>query len=117
MKPAIIQLPDIYRGCLYPGIIFRWKDRQGEPFDLTGWIPLCFAKDFDFLVRVSDEQHGETRIRINKEATATFKLGTQHWDFIWLTGATVYPPVLSGTVTVREPLSDTTPDPFEPFEE
>lgn len=115
MKPAIIELPDLYRGCVYPAIIFHWKDLNGEPFSLFGWVPICFAREFSFNARVTDAQHGESRMVINKEATATIKLGRQAWDFIWVTGTNIWPPILSGVITVREPLSSTIPSNVEPM--
>jgi hypothetical protein len=113
MKPAIIQLPDIYRGCIYPAIIFLWKDKHGEPFNLNGWVPICSAKDFSLNVRITDYSGGEVRMVLSQDATRNLKLGNQSWDFIWVTGGIVYPPVLSGIITIRESLSDTTPQGIE----
>ncbi len=108
MKPAIIKLPDIYRGCLYAPIFFSWKDKNGNPFNLNGWVPLCSATDFSFNAQVVNLNTAQTRIVLSDDATRQLKLGQRSWDFIWVTGASIYPPVLSGVVTIREPLSNTT---------
>lgn len=113
MKPAIIQLPDVYRGCIYPAIYLFWKDKQGDPFNLNGWVPLCYAKDFSFNAHVTNPESGETRMVINQHLTKELRLGRQAWDFIWVTGPFVYPPILSGVVTVRDPLSSTEPPPAD----
>lgn len=108
MNPATIQLPDIYRGSSYPAILFNWKDPGGQVFNLNGWIPLCFAKDFNFNAQVINLNLGQTRISLSHALTMNLKLGKQSWDFIWVSGGKVYPPILSGVVEVKEPLSDTT---------
>jgi hypothetical protein len=110
MKPAIIQLPDIYRGCIYPVIFFRWKDQNGDPFNLNGWVPLAFTRHTNLNpIVVDDPALGVTRIGMNRAQTSELRLGKEAWDWIWVTGGTVYPPILSGTVAIRDPLSDTVP--------
>lgn len=104
MNPAIIDLPDIYRGCLYPAISFNWKNPAGGIANLNGWIPLCFAKEFQFTL-LTDTNLGQTRMVLNQGLTSGLRLGKQKWDFIWLTGGIVFPPVLSGIVTIRETLT------------
>lgn len=75
--------------------------------NLNGWIPLCYAKEFSFNAEVVNYNTAQTRIVLNQVFTRELRLGRQSWDFLWINAGFVYPPVLSGVVTVREPLSNT----------
>jgi hypothetical protein len=112
MKPNLIELPDIYRGCIYPPIFFYWKTKDGEAFNLVGYVPLCFGKDFSFNCAVVNPAIGLTRIVLNQQTTKELRLGKQAWDWLWISGTTIYPPILSGVVTVRNPISDVSPPPL-----
>lgn len=109
MKPSQpIELPDIYRGCNYPPIFFEWKDPDGEPFDLTGWIAYAFTERFNLNALVSNPLLGVSGISMRPEHTTPLRLGVYHWDWIWVGEGLTYPPVLCGTVTVKNPKSTTT---------
>jgi hypothetical protein len=109
MKPALIELPDIYRGCIYPAIFLEWKQTNGQPFNLTGWVPFANATRFNLNARIFNAPAGITYLSLNEHESKALRLGADRWDWIWVSGITVYPPVLSGKILVRDPLSDTSP--------
>ena len=74
MKPFILELPDIYRGYIYPAIFFYWKDKSSNPFNLNGWVPLCLAKDFSFNAAVINLAQAQTRIVLNQHLTKELRL-------------------------------------------
>lgn len=103
MKPSQpIELPDIYRGCTWPPIVLEWKDVDGQPFDLTGWLPFAFATRFNLNAIVTNAVAGLTRISMNFNQTFALKLGVDHWDWIWTGEGLTYPPVLTGTVLIKD---------------
>jgi hypothetical protein len=109
MKPGKYDLPTIWRGCTYPVITFTWLNADGTPFDLTNWWPYAKSKQIDFGPVKTDQVNGVTTISLTKLQTETLELGTEAWDWIWVTPVppsdptTVTPPLLAGTVQIKEP--------------
>jgi hypothetical protein len=105
MKPAPVDLPIIWRGCDWAAIVLRWKDGNGDPINLTGWIPYAFTNEFDLHASINDVTQGVTQMTLNTQQTAILKLGVYHWNWIWSyppTSANL-PPLLAGKVEVKEP--------------
>jgi hypothetical protein len=108
MKPAPVDLPTIWRGCTWEAIILRWKDRNGQPIDLTDWLPVATTAQFSLNARKQGAA-GETRMSMSKEDTAVLKLGVYQWNWIWHnTDGTVPPPFLAGIVEVKNPVLSAT---------
>jgi len=107
MIPAPLELPPIYRGCDWPAIILVWEDQDGDPIDITNFTPYCqTVNGVDLNPAKTDAPNGATTLSMDKEQTATLKLGKFDWDWIWKeTGdnGTKYPPFLYGSILVLEP--------------
>lgn len=109
MKPGHLDLPTIWRGCIYQAVKMAWQDAEGNPIDLTGWRPRAYARDFQFDVQVTNYRGGLTTLSLPASATAKLDLGVSDWDFIWwepVAPGTVSKPFLSGKVEVKEPVTD-----------
>lgn len=111
MKPGRVDLPTIWRGCSYAPIFFHWKDHDGQPFDLSGYRAMASARSFDFNLVITDYRKGIVRMNLYASRTNKLKLGTEHWDWIWINNITgsVTPPLLSGSVEIKQPLSEIPP--------
>lgn len=108
MIPGQLNLPVIWRGTDYPTVTLRWKDVNGDPFNLSGWTPYAKTQDFDFVVTVTDAPNGVTTITLAKADTASLKLGVRGWDWTWVHNsapAYTWPPFLAGKVEVKQALS------------
>lgn len=111
MIPGQLNLPVIWRGADYPTVTLRWKDANGDPFNLSGWTPYAKTQDFDFVVAVTDASNGVTTITLPKANSAELKLGVRGWDWTWKhtsAPAVTWPPFLSGKVEVKQALSTPT---------
>jgi hypothetical protein len=109
MKPGTLDLPVIWRGCIYQDILLDWKDQDGQPINLSGFIPFATLRDGTSLnAAIVDAANGKTKLGLSTGQTTKLKLGVQDWDWIWATTATpavVFPPFLSGKVPVKQPHS------------
>lgn len=107
MKPFILDLPPIYRGCHYLPIIFKWKDAMGDPMTLSGWTPYCATKHFSLNAVVINPTTGTTRISLTRFQSADLKLGVEEWDWVWENhfGPSITGPYLAGTIEIKEPLA------------
>ena len=106
MRPGRCDLPTIWRGCSYLPVTLTWFDVDGNPFDLTGWLPHAQSRNFDLgAAIILPATQGLTTISITRDKTAGFRLGVEKWDWLWedLTNQITYPPVLAGNVEVKEP--------------
>jgi hypothetical protein len=109
MKPAKVDLPTIWRGCDYAAIIFRWLDNNGQPYNLSGWIAHATTKQINFAPVITDPVHGIAQISLTRAETANLKLGTENWDWIFTFGAAATPPLLAGSVQIKEPVTQAVP--------
>ncbi len=80
--------------------------------DLTGWIPRARSRNIDFNPQIVDENAGVTSISFSKYQTDNFKLGVEHYDWIWeLPGtngnAVRTVPYLTGKVKIKDPYTTT----------
>lgn len=107
MKPGKLDLPTIWRGCTWPVITLTWLDSNGDPIDLTGWTPSAHSKSINLNAAVTDAVNGVTTISLTKTQTANLKLGEEQWDWIWSNNGTKLPPLLAGTVKIKEPTTST----------
>lgn len=110
MKPGTLDLPIIWRGCIYPDIQIEWTDQDGHPIDLTGWTPRAYSRYFQFTALVTSPKQGMTTLSLKIPTTRSLKLGVTNWDFIWSQDDlphTISGPALKGKVEVREPVTDT----------
>jgi hypothetical protein len=117
MKPGKLDLPIIWRGCAWLDIALDWKDQDGQPINLEGFIPLATMRDGTSLnARVINAAQGKTRLGLSTAETANLKLGVQDWDWLWGSADpyTVLPPFLSGQVPVQQPKSHIDPSSFNP---
>lgn len=107
MKPGKLDLPTIWRGCEYPAIILKWKNPDGTPFNLAGWLPFAETRTgISLNPIITDEENGVTQMSLNRLETGGMKLGVEQWDWVWWNsgnGNTLYPPILSGSVLVDQP--------------
>jgi hypothetical protein len=107
MIPGPLNLPTIWRGCDWLPVILKWKDANGNPFDLTGWTPFAETRSgISLNPVVIDVAGGITMIQLYKTTTELMKLGVEEWDWVWWQNApsgTKYPPILSGKIPVMEP--------------
>lgn len=103
MKPGKLDLPVVWRGCDYAPVIFRWKDLNGEPFNLTGWTPRARSISINFNPIITNPLGGETKISLTKEQTANLRLGVEPWDWVWENGCSRIPPTLAGNVEIKDP--------------
>lgn len=113
MKPGKLDLPTIWRGCDWPPVILNWKDNNGDPFDLTGWQARAFTRSkYNLNATILNAALGRTKMWLPKGETSGFTLGVQQWDWIWENiddprGPYRYPPFLSGSVTIKDPITAT----------
>jgi len=108
MTPGRLDLPTVWRGCDYADIIMQWKDQNGIPFNLDGWVPSAFTRSgVNLNARVTDASSGFTRMSMTQEQTAAMRLGVDAWDWIWTGGGVTQPPVLAGKIEVKEPYTPT----------
>jgi len=106
MKPGNLNLPIIWRGCDWDIITFKWKDLDGNPFNLTNWFPFASTTKFSLGARVTDAVHGVTVISLGHDATRELKQGEYEWSWLWsyLPTGIITPPVLAGRVIVKTPI-------------
>lgn len=106
MIPGNLQLPTIWIGCDWQPIILKWKDANGDPFDLTLWAPKATTRTgISLNAVVIDPTGGVTMISLPRSTTAIMKLGVEQWDWVWsFVGepTAVYPPILSGNIQVAQ---------------
>jgi hypothetical protein len=106
MKPGKADLPTLWRGLDYPAVTFKWKDANGDPFDLTGWTPYAQSTNINLQPVITDYTGGITTIGLTATQTSDVKLGTEQWDWIWVgPDGFDYPPILSGLLPIREATS------------
>jgi hypothetical protein len=103
MKPGNLDLPTIWRGCTYDTITLVWLDATGAPFDLTGWTPMAMSININLNARVIDAPNGVTTMSLPFQTTSGLRLGIEKWDWIWQHSGTITPPILSGTVEIKDP--------------
>jgi hypothetical protein len=103
--PSQLDLPIIWRGCTWPVITLTWKDQNGNPFNLTGWTARAQSQNINLNPLITNAAQGITTLSLTATQTASLKLGVEEWDWVWSQNGTVYPPVLSGMVPIREPIS------------
>jgi hypothetical protein len=104
MKPGHYDLPTIWRGCDYPAFTLTWLDFTGSPIDLTMWTPFAHSRNIDFHPSVIDAVNGVTQIVLFSSETADLKLGVEEWDWFFVSNSGfITPPLLSGTVPIKEP--------------
>jgi hypothetical protein len=105
MKPATVNLPTIWRGCDWGPLVLKWKDASGNPIDLTDWIPRAESLNIDFQPVVTDPAGGVVQMGLSRVDTGVFRLGVEHWDWIWehVSDPYRFPPFLAGIVEIKEP--------------
>lgn len=110
MKPGRFDLPPIWRGLDYPVITLKWKDQDGNPFDLSDYQVFSKTQDFDLDAQVTDASNGVTTISLAHLNTSSLRLGKRYWDWVFKKISTNYfwPPFLMGTVEVKQTLSKPT---------
>lgn len=116
MKPAPLDLPVIWRGCDWGPVTLKWKDANGDPFNLAGWQPRAESLNINLNARITDAVNGITTLSLNRIQTANLRLGNEKWDWLWerIADTYRYPPFLSGIVPIKEPQTPTTPPPGPP---
>lgn len=125
MKPRKVDLPTIWRGCDWGPVILKWKDKNGNPIDVSFFTPKAQSRNINLHASKTDPVHGVTQLLMGKDLTINLKLGVEEWDWLWerITGSppvTTYrfPPFLYGKVEVKDPKSavggDTPPIPAPP---
>lgn len=105
MIPGTLNLPTIWRGCDWPEVTLKWKDQNGNPFNLTGWTPfVTFLNGQTLNPAVTDAPNGVTTISMGKDQTSNLKIGNVSWDWVWQRDSPIfrYPPSLSGSIPIRE---------------
>ena len=106
MKPGKLDLPTIWRGCDWAAVTLNWKDQNGNPFDLTGWTPVAHSVNINLNAVVTDAVNGVTQISMTAAQTGSLALRQEAWDWIFQNiNGQVSPPLLSGTLTIKEPIS------------
>ena len=109
MKPAKLDLPTIWRGCDWPVVTLNWKDANGDPFDLTNWIPIAWTNGFTLNAAVIvPASSGVTQMSMDHVTTSTLKLGVYQWNWIWQHTAaplSINVPTLYGSVEVKNPIT------------
>jgi hypothetical protein len=109
MKPGRYNLPTIWRGSTYDTITFTWLDINGNPIDLTGWIPHATSLHIDLNPQIVDVLNGVTSIGFTKQQTPNLRLGVEIWDWIFeMPGGERTTPLLQGIVEVKDPATTTT---------
>jgi len=94
----------MWKGCEYLPIVLQWLTIDGQPFDLTGWVPHAQSRNMDLNAVVTDAAKGLTQISLTFTETSMARLGVEPWDWIWIgPDGKVYPPILFGTVPIKEP--------------
>lgn len=110
MIPGRYDLPTIWRGCDWAAVIFKWKDANGNPINLTGKTPYVQTSGgINLNPQITDSAGGVVTLSLTKAETASVKPGDQKWDWIWwenVPQGTKYPPFIKGTVPIREPETD-----------
>jgi hypothetical protein len=107
MKPGKLDLPTIWRGCDWGPVTLKWKDANGEAIDLRAWTPLAQSLNVNLHpIKVGNGIHGETNLSLTSVQTLHLKLGVEKWDWIWQSnnGSYRFPPFLSGTIAIKEPV-------------
>lgn len=106
MKPGKLDLPKIWRGLDWQPIIFKWKDADGQPFNLNGWQPYVQTRSgISLNPEVTNEAGGVTQISLSRTETKLFNLGVERWDWVWRNNGTAdinYPPVLYGSIEIDQ---------------
>lgn len=103
MDPAKLDLPTIWRGCIWPDIIFTWKDGAGEPFDLNGWTPVVKSRNINLNPVVTDRSGGEVTLSLTGNQTSALRLGVEKWNWIWIDSyGKIYPPFFFGSIEIKE---------------
>lgn len=110
MTPPQVDLPTIWRGCDWPAITLNWKDANGQPFNLQGWVPIAWTSAFSLNARVlNPPSAGVTQISLTNAQSAILKLGVVQWNWIWqqvsVNPPFVAEPVLAGSVEVKNPIT------------
>lgn len=108
MRPARVDLPTIWRGCDWGVVTIIWKDKNGNPFNLTGWRVRAETNQMDLNAAVTDPVNGTTQLSLTKDQTANLRLGQFSWDLVFGYGSPVtviVGPLLAGSVTVKQPIS------------
>lgn len=108
MNPAPFDLPTIWRGCDWAAVTLKWKDANGDPFNLLGWFPIAWTSGFSLNAVITDSPQGITQIKLSASETAILKLGVYQWNWIWEHPAApsmVIPPLLAGKVEVKNPIT------------
>src|SRR5215471_20956428 len=109
MLAGRVDLPDIWRGLDWPAVTLIWKDSNGDPFNLTGYIPFAQTSRFDLRPVVLDPPNGVTTISLPRAITASLPIGVFNWDWLWknVPDDFVFPRYfLFGEVEVRDALSN-----------
>jgi hypothetical protein len=108
VKAGTYNLPIIWRGSSYPEIVFTWLDANGNPIDITNWTPLAQSLNIDLSPQIVDPVGGVTSISFSQTETANLKLGVESWDWVFESndGLTRSTPLLSGTVEVKDPVTN-----------
>lgn len=109
MKPGKLDLPPIWRGCDWGPVIFKWKDQNGDPLDVSQWQAVVQSLNINLNPSITDGPNGVTQIALTRAQTSVIKQGVEAWDWIWQRpqGTYRYPPFLSGKVEIKEPVSGT----------
>jgi len=109
MKPGKLDLPTIWRGCDWGPVTLKWKDRNGEPIDVSAFRAIARSLNIDLNPQITDPVGGVTTLSLSKAATAELKLGVESWDWLWEHNTTPtdyrFPPFLAGKVAIKQPTS------------
>lgn len=119
MKPGKLDLPTIWRGCEWQAIELDWKDQDGQPINLAGFVPLATLRDGTNLnATVINATQGKTKLFLTTAETSNLKLGVQDWDWLWGTADPylVLPPFLTGKVPIKQPITHATANNLTPPE-
>jgi hypothetical protein len=107
VKPGKLDLPIIWRGCVWQPILLEWFDQNGDPLDVSGYTPKASLRDGTNLnaTFLTDGRDGKTTLGMTTAQTASLALGVQDWDWIWTVTSpySVLPPFLSGKVPIQQP--------------
>jgi hypothetical protein len=118
MKPGPLDLPTIWRGCDWGPVTLKWKDKNGQPINLSGWYPVAQSLKINLNPTITDVGQGETQLALSRVQTSKLRLGVENWDWIWqrIQGQYRFPPFLAGKVAIKDPVSPTLGDapPFIP---
>jgi hypothetical protein len=120
MKPGPLDLPTIWRGCDWGPVTLKWKDKNGQPINLSGWYPVAQSLKINLNPTITDVGQGETQLALTRIQTKNLRLGVENWDWIWqrIQGQYRFPPFLAGKVQIKDPVSPVLGDepPFIPPE-